>query len=337
MVGMPPMEGKTGEEYEAMIHRVGFRDLSDRGKIEVRGADRVTFLHALISNEVKGLADCSGLHGTLLTPTGKIISDFYYYRLADFILMDLQADLLARTMQTLEKYIIMDDVQLQDASHRLAHFSLHGPRSPELLQDLFHRSGPSVPYRIEEAGWEGAPVWIIRKSEITDCGYEMVASRTAPSLRGAILELGRERYGLREVGPEAYNVLRVEALVPRYGIEIDENRYPMEARLGDALSLTKGCYMGQEVVSRATHLGGVPWLLSGLKIKGEAVPSQGARVLGEEGKQIGTVTSGVFSPRLQTPIALAYLKRALAQAGLECQVEIASQGVFPAQVVEKFI
>ena len=97
---------------------------------------------------------------------------------------------------------------------------------------------------------------------------------------------------------------------------------PMEARLDGAISLTKGCYVGQEVVARATNLGGVPKLLMGLKLRSDSVPRKGARVLESEGKQIGTVTSGVFSPQLRTAIAFAYLKRNFARSGSVYDIEI---------------
>ncbi len=107
------MESQTLEEYQAVRDAVGFLDLSDRGKIEVTGPDRVTFLHSMISNDVKELSEWGGRYGTFLTARGRIVSDFFYYKFPEQITLDITTDLLAKTVQTLEKYIVMDEVDLK--------------------------------------------------------------------------------------------------------------------------------------------------------------------------------------------------------------------------------
>ena len=334
---MVVMENSVLEEYTAVQSSVGFLNLSYRGKLEVTGSDRVSFLHSIISNDVQGLPEFDGRYGTLLTPTGKIISDFYYYVFAEFVLIDIEPGLVPKTMETLQKYIIMDEVHLKDISDDVAHFSLQGPRSGKLISQLFGVPGPSRGYQVQETNWEGARTWLIRKGELADTGYEVLLSeKAAPSLRGAILEAGSGGLDLRQVGQEARNILRMEAAIPWYGVDMDESHYPMEARLDSAISLTKGCYMGQEVVARATNLGGVPKLLLGLKLASDSIAPKGAKVLEKKGKPIGQVTSSVFSPRLQTSIALAYLKRAFALPGRLYHVEISPQELISAEVVDRF-
>ncbi len=121
------MESQTLEEYQAVRDAVGFLDLSDRGKIEVTGPDRITFLHSMISNDVKELPEWAGRYGTFLTARGRIVSDFFYYKFPEQIILDITTDLLAKTVQTLEKYIVMDEVDLKDVSTDSSHFSLQGP------------------------------------------------------------------------------------------------------------------------------------------------------------------------------------------------------------------
>ncbi len=334
---MVTMETSTLEEHAAVRHSFGFLELSYRGKIKITGPDRVTFLHSLISNDVEGLPEFSGRYGTLLTPTGKIVSDFYYYRFPEFLLVDIEPALLPKTMETLENYIIMDEVYLKDISDDVAHFSVQGPRSPELLEKLFGLPGPLAQYRVQETKWEGEWTWIIGKNELARVGCEIMLSELrAATLRRAILGSGDER-DIRQVNAEVRNILRVEAGIPWYGVDMDESTYPMEARLDGAISLTKGCYVGQEVVARATNLGGVPKLLMGLKLRGDSIPPRGARVLESEGKQIGAVTSGVFSPQLGTAIAFAYLKRNFAVPGSVCDVEISEQKFVSCEVVDRFL
>ena len=331
------MQQQTLEQYQAVRDAVGFLDLSDRGKIEVAGPDRITFLHSMISNDVKELPELAGRYGTFLTARGRIVSDFFYYKFPEQIILDITTDLLAKTVQTLEKYIVMDEVDLKDVSSHSSHFSLQGPGASHLVQELLGNSGPGEPYAVQEVKWQETTLWLIRKNELAESGFEMIVPRQiAPSLRAALEEKGSHS-GLREIGVEARNILRLEAAIPWYGVDMDENRYPVEARLKEAISYTKGCYLGQEVVSKATHVGGVSNLLMGLKIQAEQIPSQGSSVFNEEGKQIGAVTSAVFSPRCKGPIAFAYLKRAFAEAGGLCQVEVGEGESAPAEVVEKFV
>jgi len=328
---------KTLEEYQAVRDAVGFLDLSDRGKIEVTGPDRITFLHSMISNDVKELPEWAGRYGTFLTARGRIVADFFYYKFPEQIILDITTDLLSKTIQTLEKYIIMDEVDLKDVSSNSSHFSLQGPGASNLVKELLGNFGPEEQYAVKEVNWQETTLWLIRKNELAESGFEMIVPRKiAPSLRAALEKKGSGS-GLREIGEEARNILRLEAAIPWYGVDMDENRYPVEARLDQAISYTKGCYLGQEVVSKATHVGGVSNLLMGLKIQAEQIPSQGSLVFNEAGKQIGAVTSAVFSPRCSGPIAFAYLKRAFAEPGGLCQVEVGTGESAPAEVVERFV
>ena len=331
------MNTETLSQYDAVVHAVGLIDLSDRGKIEVTGPDRVSFLHSMISNEVAGLPEYAGRYGTFLTARGKMVSDFYYYRFPDFLLLDIDRSLLTKLLGELEKYIIMEEVDLSDVSAGYSHFSLQGPESPKLLQDLFGESGPQEGFEIQQLDQPGGHVWLIRRPDLADQGFELVC----PAQMGSDLHAAIQQKGvaleMQELDEESWNVLRTEAWIPRFGIDMDETRYPMEARLDRAISLTKGCYLGQEVVAKATHIGGVNNLLMGLKLDGGAPPAQGARVLNEEGKEIGSVTSAVLSPRLDCPIAFAYLKRGFASAGSRCRVELSDGEAASAEIVERFL
>lgn len=325
------------EQHSAVRDAVGLLDLTDRGKLEVTGPDRITFLHSMISNDVVELPELAGRYGTFLTAWGKIVSDFFYYKLPESLLVDVSKDLLPVMKETLEKYIIMDEVELDDLSVHKAHFSLQGPRATDLVEKLFGIPIPSEPYGVREVVWEGSSLWLIAKPELAESGCELILSAAiADSLKKAILREGHS-LGLVEIFQEARNILRLEAGIPWYGQDMDENRYPMEARLETAISLTKGCYLGQEVVSKATHIGGVNKLLMGLKINQPVVPAKHARVLNDDGTEIGAVTSAVFSPRFEHPIALAYLKSKFALPGEVCQIESGEGKTTTAEIVEKFI
>jgi folate-binding protein YgfZ len=325
------------KQHTAVQESVGLLDLTDRGKIEVTGPDRITFLHSMISNDVVELPELAGRYGTLLTAWGKIVSDFFYYKLPGTVLVDVSKDLLSLMKETLEKYIIMDEVELADLSAHKAHFSLQGPRASDLVERLFGKSIPSGPHGVGKVDWEGNSLWLIAKPELAESGCELIVpTAIVDSLKTAILREGNS-LGLVEIFQEARNILRLEAGIPWYGEDMDENRYPMEARLETAISLTKGCYVGQEVVSKAIHIGGVSKLLMGLRINQPAVPAKNTRVLNDDGTQIGTITSAVFSPRFEHPIALAYLKSKFALPGEVCQVEADDGETVTAEIVEKFV
>jgi folate-binding protein YgfZ len=325
------------EQHKSVREAVGFLDLTDRGKIEVTGPDRTTFLHAMISNDVVELPELAGRYGTLLTDRGKIVSDFFYYKLPEILLIDVSKELLPVMKETLEKYIIMDEVELEDLSGQRVHFSLQGPKASELVLNLFETAISSEAYQVKEVDWEGSPGWLIAKQDLAESGCELIFSaEVTESLKQAILKEG-DSLGLAEISREARNILRLEAGIPWYGEDMDENRYPMEARLETAISLTKGCYLGQEVVSKAVHIGGVSKLLMGLKVNLSVVPVKGARVLNNEGTQIGAITSAAFSPRFERPIALAYLKSKFALLGDVCQVETGEGKTATAEIVEKFV
>ncbi len=323
--------------YQAALEKVALLDLNERGKVEVTGPDRITFLHAMITNDVVQLPVWQGRYGAFLTATGKIVSDFYYYRFPDRVLLDLASSLLSRMIETLEKFIIMDEVFLTDISQQFGHLSLQGPRSCDLLQKVLKIEGPEREYQVQPARWRDADVWIIRKSHLAVLGFEILCtSETTSSLQNEIETQGR-RLGLEPLRQAEREILRLEAGHPLYGVDMNEKNYPMEARLDEAVSFTKGCYIGQEVVSKATYVGGVSRLLTPLLFSGSEVPEPGAAVLTPEGDPIGKVTSAVFSPRLGCAIALAYLKRRYARLEMNCRVELPAEGPADARVVDRFL
>ena len=329
------MNSETRNQYESVSAGVGWRNLSSRGKLQVTGADRVRFLHSMISNDVEGLEDYQGRYGTFLTARGKMVADFYYYRLPQMVLMDVDLSLAERTRAALETYVIMDEVEIS-LSDRFSHFSLQGPRTGDLVRALLQARIPAQPLHVLETHPDGDATLLVHKADIGVDGCEILAPRkTAPSLNRALSEWNGS-FPVRRLDPEVWNLLRIEAAIPRFGVDMDGGNYPMEARLDSAISLTKGCYLGQEVVAKATHIGGVGRFLMGLVLDGEEPPEPGALVLSPEGKAIGSVTSSAVSPRLNGPIALGYVRRAFARPGQILDVELGPGSRVKAQVVDRF-
>lgn len=329
------MNPEHWNQYESVSTGVGWRDLSHRTKLQVTGVDRIRFLHSMISNDVEGLRDYQGRYGTFLTARGKMVADFHYYRLPRMVLMDVDLSLAERTREALEAYVIMDEVELS-LSGDFSHFSLQGPRTRDLVRTLLQADIPPQPLQVVEMDRNGDSALLIHKSDVGSAGCEILVPRKAgPALSRALSEWNGP-FSVRRLDPEVWNLLRIEAAIPRFGVDMSESNYPMEARLDSAISLTKGCYLGQEVVAKATHIGGVGRFLMGLVLEGEVPPEPGARVLSPEGKAIGSVTSAVYSPLLNRPIALGYLRRVFAGPGQILDVEMGPQSQVKARVVDRF-
>ncbi len=323
-------------QYEAVRRGVGWIDLSRRGKLLATGPDRVSFLHSMISNDVEKLEEMAGRYATFLTAQGKIVADFYIYKLADGMLLDLESSIVEKTREKLEQYIIMDDVELRDASQDYAHFSLQGPRSAELIRNLFRCRTPEVRLGMACADWQSQPVMIICKADLGSQGFELLApAGTGTEIRAAAFE-SASGWRMEEISPQVQEVLRIESGIPLYGRELDESRYPMEARLDEALSFDKGCYIGQEVVAKATYIGGVSRRLVRIAFDPGAPPPQESRLYSREGKKAGLVTSSAYSPAAGGPIGLGYVKKAFAEPGTQLEAAWSEQERRPARIVEAF-
>lgn len=329
------MNPESRNQYHSVLTGVGWRDLPGRGKLQVTGADRVRFLHSMISNDVEGLEDYQGRYGTFLTARGKMVADFYYYRLPHMVLIDVDHSLAERIREALEAYVIMDEVELS-LSGRFSHFSLQGPRTGDLVRALFQAEVPARPLQVLEADWTGDSALLVHKADVGVAGCEILISTNGAASFARALSEWKGAFPVRSLDPEVWNLLRIEAAIPRFGVDMDDGNYPMEARLDSAISLTKGCYLGQEVVAKATHIGGVGRFLMGLVLDGDEPPKPGARVLSPEGKAIGSVTSAVVSRRLSGPIALGYVRRAFARSGQILDVELGPGSQVRARVVDRF-
>jgi len=288
----------------------------------------------MITNEVKGLPSLQGRYGALLRPTGKLIADFYYYRFPDHVLIDVAPSLATPVSETLQKFVVMDEVYFEDIGDQWAHLSVQGPKSEELIRVVLNTAGPDARLGVGQVVWKGQAGWLIRKASLADQGFEILMPlEGGNSLREELLEARSGTAGV-EIGNQAANILRLEQGIPLFGVDMTESNNPIEAGLREAISLDKGCFVGQEVVSKATYVGGVGRHLSQLLIRTDQLVDAGAEVTFEEGQPIGHVTSSAFSPFLEQTVALAYLKRDYAQAGRRLLVNVQS-AVCEAQVVER--
>ena len=302
-------------EHQAVRRSAGFFDFSFRARFAAAGADHVTFLHNMLSNDVKGLAPGQGTYATLLDVKGHILADLRVYRERDQIVLETDADLLAKTMQTLERYIIMDDVALRPLE--LSSIALQGPRSSALLGKILGAGTPNLDREYDHAEAslsDHESVRVVKASNTGEDGYEIWADAGTVAHVWEALRDARSDFEASPCGTEALETLRIEAGIPRYGAELGEDTLPLEAGLLNALSFTKGCYIGQEIVERTRSRGHVNWMLAGFFVQADAPPPMGEKLF-LEGKEIGEITSACISPTLRKTIALGYVRREASDPG----------------------
>lgn len=306
-------------------------DLSGRGEIVLAGADRLSYLHGLVTNDVKRLVPGSGCHAAFLTPKGKMLADLTALHAGEELLLDCEPPLVATLLELLAKYLFFSEVTVTDRTAGRGVVHVAGPLAPAALEALGAAALPPQLHDHLEAGLAGVPVRLVREDRGGEGGIDirfpldrrpLLLERLAAA--GAVLA-GRERL---EAG-------RIEAGIPLWGRELDETVLPDEAGLRrNSISETKGCYIGQETVARIKTYGHVNRHLVGLLLpppgEGPTAVEAGAALVAE-GARAGHVTSVAVSSRLGRPVALAYVKRELAAPGTALAVE-SPDGPVPATV-----
>ena len=315
------------QEHYAVRQGVGVVDLSHRGRLRLTGSDRAAYLHRIISNEVEGLSVGEGNYATILTNRGKIIADMNVYVFEESIGIETNAETTSILYQELDKYLIADDVTIEDFTERTGAVGVHGPKSAELLQDVFGFDVEDLPeYHSIVDEIDGQWIVCVRANETGEVGYNVcTASESMEWLWDTILTKGRA-FGAEPVGLTALNSLRIEAGIPQFGAELDDSIFPGEAELEQAISFEKGCYIGQEIVARMKYRGHPNRLLRGFEIASDTPPQSGDRLFDGD-KDIGWLTSVVVSPTLGETIGLGYVRTAFTDQGSQVEIETADSRV----------
>jgi aminomethyltransferase len=306
---IPDHYGDPLAEHLAVRERAGAADLSERGLLRVTGPDRAKYLHSILTNDILALAPGQGCYAALLDVKGHLQADMRLFALEDALLIDLDPALTATTVPALKRYIVIYKVTLEEITAQLLHLALWGPRSGDWLTAMFGRSLPPMPdYHHVTWEWRKTPIEVIRLSETGEAGAHLfVPSAIGAPFWHALMEAGRP-IGAVPVGARAVESLRIEAGVPRFGAELDSTRFPAEAGIEQAISYTKGCYLGQETTMRIKTQGSVNRKLVGLLIEGAVLPAPGSPLFAE-GQKVGTITSAIESPTLKRRIALGYAQK----------------------------
>jgi folate-binding protein YgfZ len=285
------------EGYDALHGGAAWMDLSVRGRIMVRGRDRARLLHSITSNEVKKLAAGTGCYAFLLNPQGRIQADLLLFCFEDHFLVETEPELREKVQQHLRRYIVADQVELEDATVRTGELGLEGPDAASLLASL---DAPVPLADYAHALWSAGAV--ANASLTGQPGFRIFC----PSEETAGLIRRFESAGAKPASAEDCRVVRIENGKPRYGEDIIETSLPQETLQMHAVSFSKGCYLGQEIVERIRARGHVNRKLRRVELPG-VEPAAPGSLIQVEGKQ-AEVTSSAYSPQAGKAIALAYVR-----------------------------
>jgi folate-binding protein YgfZ len=313
--------GDTAGENTALRQNAAVLDLSFRSRICLTGADRVRFLHGQVTNDVKRLRVGEGCYAALTTAKGKMESDLNIYCLQDELLLDFEPGLAERISQRLEKFIVADDVQVVDVVPHYGLLSVQGPKAEAVVRALEISSEiPAKPLqsaKVSEA--MVGEIYLVNQPRVALAGYDLFVPINSLGAVADKLIAAAKSVGGRATGWDALEIARVEAGIPRFGVDMHETNIPLECGIeARAVSYSKGCYIGQEVINRIHSIGHVNRELRGLRLEGDlkSQPAKGEKLF-HEAREVGYITSAVKSPALDAYVALGYVRREHNQVGAE--------------------
>ncbi len=301
----------TAAKIEAARRAAGLFDFSANGKIVVTGRDRVEFLHAMTTSDVAGLAVGAAQPSLLVTAKGKVVADLVIIRRADDVLIETAPERRDATIETLRKFVISEDVEIEDRTTAWAVLSLQGPVAGHVLSHACVGFDPIPAFEFlwTEVDAPEGRVLILRNDRLGLMAFDVwVEAARADLVRDRILECG-EAHGVRACGDGAREALRVAAGRPAWGREIGGDDFPDDVGLGGVVSYTKGCYVGLEVLARIHNLGHVNRALARVEFAADAAARAALPVaLHREGREAGRVTSAAQLPGEARAVGLAVVR-----------------------------
>ena len=307
---LPDHFGSCLEEYRAARETIALIDKNYRAYLRFTGPDRVRYLNAILTNNVKDLPVGDGVVSLMLTPQGRIQAEIEAYAMPESLLCVSFAMIRETLLPTLDKYIIMDDVALADDTENWGTLGLEGPLAATITKELTGLNLAAVKeLSFREAQVDGIFCVLGRRSPGGMAGAEFRVRREDLEALWNILRLAVAANAGRPMGWQALSALRLEQGLPWFGYDFGEKQIPHEAGLEDShISYSKGCYTGQEIVERVRSRGQVNRVRVLLQVDGQEPPPSGTPLLAD-GQEAGYITRSAFSPALQSVIAMGYLRR----------------------------
>jgi folate-binding protein YgfZ len=280
--------------YEALRERAAWIDLSSRGKIKLTGEDRARLLHAMTTNHIQQLTPGTGCYAFFLNDKGRVLADANVLCRPDYFLLDVEPEARQPLYQHLDRYIIADDVTLEDLTEAMPTIAIEGPNVAEVMQ----RAGAPIP-DADYASLDWNESLVARLNSTGSAGFFIFA----PAAEKAALISRLESAGAEFADAEAARVVRLEHGKARYGEDITERFLAQEANQPQALHFSKGCYLGQEIVERVRSRGQIHRVLMPLTLETNEPPAPGTKL-----ENASEITSAAYSPALEKVVALAYVR-----------------------------
>jgi tRNA-modifying protein YgfZ len=285
--------------------RACFLDLSTRAKLRITGTDRFRFLNGQITNDLRNASETAAVEACVLNAKGKLDAHIFIAVVGESFLIDAEPDLRETLRARLERYVIADDVQIEDVTDEFSLFHVLAEASPQP---------------------EHGRIFSVQR--FATPGYDISSD---PARHDAVRD--ELASGFLFVDSAAAEVMRIEQGLPRWGRELTDNIIPIEANLeGRTIDYEKGCYIGQEVVARVKYIGHVNRRFVGIVAEGQDLPEIRSAVR-KDGKDVGYVTTSLFSPGLGKPIAMGFVNRVAAAPGVAVHL-VGQETMIPATVVD---
>ena len=313
---LPANFGDWQREYRRLRENVGLVDKNYRAYLKFTGPDRVRYLNAILTNDIKTLKENHGTVSLFLSPQGHIQAEIETHALPDKLLCVSYAMTRERLIPAMDKYIIMDDVTLTDRTDEIASLALEGPKAAPAIAELARLDLNGLEeLESREVSFKGIECRIVRRSPGKEPSGEFLLHRKDLEQMWHVLVDAAKEHGGGPAGYEALNSVRLEQGIPWFGYDFGEKQIPHEAGLQDShISYTKGCYTGQEIVERVRSRGQVNRVRVSLEFEGSVEPAANAPLLAE-GKEAGFVTRSGFSPATNAWIGMGYVRREKSAAG----------------------
>lgn len=337
-------------QYDALHHAVAVVDrTATDARLEVSGSDRIEWLQGLLTNDIVALSPGHGCYAAYLTPQGRMIGDMRVFHRGDRVVLDVVADARATLLSRLDQFIIMEDVVLNDVTDVTGCLAVVGPQAATLLSRLAAVDGAALAglaeYHHVPLRFDGAEGFCVASREWSAPAFDVyLPAGATSSLRAALREAD-----VPLLDEHVRETVRIEAGRPRFGVDMDAETIPLEAGIEHrAISLTKGCYVGQEVIIRVLHRGQgrvarrLCWLVSEADADNDlaprADPTDQARpwragsILRVDGKDVGRLTSVCVSPTRKRLLAIGLVHRDAAVSGTS--VDVVDGGAWASARVE---
>ena len=328
---LPASYGDELFEYASVRERgAGLIDLSARGRLLVTGSEAVPFLNGLITNDMKTLEENRWMAAVFPNVQGRLLASVRIIRaevmaerdesdksIQPTFLIDTEAATHERVLQVIQRFTLAGDFHVTDLTSETVVLSLQGKAAPKIIASVLDaQAGSTSVGGITQSVWNGGTITVIRVTHTAADGFDLIVKNAhAEKLWQELLAAGA-----RPVGQDAWEILRVEAGVPRYGQDMDDTTVVTETNLDEAVSYTKGCYVGQEIIARIKYRGHVAKKLKGLLFEEPFKLEAPAAIISSDDKEIGRVTSTTNSPLLGRRIALGYVKYEHSSSGTEVKL-----------------